>query len=147
MQDTQGGFLPLCREAVGVFYSPSRQGNLYFDIVHVVCAYNNTDTVTAWNESRIERTQPRIMCATFNGNFCTTAHTTVRPRPCPVGWGCRIHWLYLCRGVRPSPTSVLNMTVNSLIARSQWCWGLGEYGAPIHCHFSQVHTGPRGSTR
>ena len=22
-----GGFLPLCREAVGVFYSPSRQGN------------------------------------------------------------------------------------------------------------------------
>ena len=22
---------------------------------------------------------------------------------CPVGWGCRIHWLLLCRGVRPSP--------------------------------------------
>ena len=20
---------------------------------------------------------------------------------CPVGWGCRIHWLHLCRGVRP----------------------------------------------
>ena len=20
---------------------------------------------------------------------------------CPVGWGCRIHWLLLCRGVRP----------------------------------------------
>ena len=22
---------------------------------------------------------------------------------CPVGWGCRIHWLPLCRGVRPPP--------------------------------------------
>ena len=24
-------------------------------------------------------------------------------RPCPVGWGCRIHWLHLCRGVRLHP--------------------------------------------
>ena len=22
---------------------------------------------------------------------------------CPVSWGCRIHWLHLCRGVRPLP--------------------------------------------
>ena len=22
---------------------------------------------------------------------------------CPVGWGCRIHWLHLCGGVRPPP--------------------------------------------
>ena len=22
---------------------------------------------------------------------------------CPVSWGCRIHWLHLCRGVRPPP--------------------------------------------
>ena len=28
---------------------------------------------------------------------------------CPVGWGCRIHWLLLCRGVNPPPTSVLDM--------------------------------------
>ena len=30
---------------------------------------------------------------------------------CPVGWCCRIHWLHLCRGIRPPPhthtTSVL----------------------------------------
>ena len=31
---------------------------------------------------------------------------------CPVGWGCRIHRLLLCRGVRPPPTSVLDMTLN-----------------------------------
>ena len=22
---------------------------------------------------------------------------------CPVSWGCRIHWLHICRGVRPHP--------------------------------------------
>ena len=26
---------------------------------------------------------------------------------CPVGWGCRIHWLLLCRGVRPPPHECL----------------------------------------
>ena len=25
---------------------------------------------------------------------------------CPVGWGCKIHRLHLCRGVRPSPQRV-----------------------------------------
>ena len=25
---------------------------------------------------------------------------------CPVSWGCRIHWLHLCRGVRPPPQRV-----------------------------------------
>ena len=34
---------------------------------------------------------------------------------CPVGWGCRIHQLLLCRGVIYSPTSVLNITQNTLM--------------------------------
>ena len=34
-------------------------------------------------------------------------------RYCPVGWGCRIHKLPLCRGVRPLPTRVLDMTQNN----------------------------------
>ena len=38
---------------------------------------------------------------------------------CPVGWDCRIHWLHLCRGVRPLPTSVLDMTLNNLMVRFQ----------------------------
>ena len=25
---------------------------------------------------------------------------------CPVSWGCRIHWLHLCREVRPPPQRV-----------------------------------------
>ena len=35
----------------------------------------------------------------------------------PVGWGCRKRQLYLCRGVRPPPTSVLHMTRNNLMVR------------------------------
>ena len=61
---------------------------------------------------------------------------------CPVSWGCRIHWLYLCRGVRPPLTSVLDMTLNNLMVRFQQCWSLEECGVPLHCHRSQVHSGP-----
>ena len=38
---------------------------------------------------------------------------------CPVGWDCRIHQQHLCRGVRPPPMSVLDMTQNSLMVRFQ----------------------------
>ena len=62
---------------------------------------------------------------------------------CPVGWGCRIHRLLLCRGVRPPPPkSVLDMTLNDLMVRFQWCWSFGECGVPLHCHRSQVHSSP-----
>ena len=59
---------------------------------------------------------------------------------CPVGWGCRIHRLLLCRGVRPPPSSVLDMTLNNLMVRFQQCWSFGECGVPLHR--SQIHTGP-----
>ena len=35
------------------------------------------------------------------------------------GWGCRIHWLHLCRGGKTPPMSVLDMTLNGLMVRSQ----------------------------
>ena len=60
---------------------------------------------------------------------------------CPVGWGFRIHWLLLCNGVRPTPTSVLDITLNNLMVRFQWSWNFGECGTPLHCHCSQVHYG------
>ena len=54
----------------------------------------------------------------------------------PVGWGCRIHWLHFCRGVRhPHLTSVLDMTLNNLMVRFQQCWSFGECGVPLHCHW------------
>ena len=57
---------------------------------------------------------------------------------CPVGWGCRIHRLLLCRGVRP-PTSVLDMTLNCLMVRFQQYWSFVECGVPLHCHRSQIN--------
>ena len=42
--------------------------------------------------------------------MCDSVSTFTR---CPVGWGCRIHRLFLCRGVRPPPTSVLYDTKQS----------------------------------
>ena len=60
---------------------------------------------------------------------------------CPVSWGCRIHWLHLCRGVRTPLTSVLDMTLNNLMVRFQQCWSFGECRVPLHCHCSQVHSG------
>ena len=44
---------------------------------------------------------------------------------CLVGWGCRIHRLHRCRGVRPFPTRVLDMTLNNLMLRFQLC---GRFG-------------------
>ena len=65
------------------------------------------------------------------------------PAFCPVDWGCRIHQLLLCRGLRPPPpTSVLDMTLNNLMVRFKQCWSFGECGVPLHCHRSQVHSGP-----
>ena len=45
-------------------------------------------------------------------------HTTIIG---PVGRGCRIHQLLLCRGVRPPPTSVQDMILNDLMVKFQKC--------------------------
>ena len=45
--------------------------------------------------------------------FCTYALKC----PYPIGWGCRIYRLHLCRGVRPPPNKCPDMTVNNLILR------------------------------
>ena len=45
-------------------------------------------------------------------------------------------------GGKTPPTSVLDMTLNNLMVRFQQCWSFGEYGVPLHCHHSQVHSDP-----
>ena len=76
-------------------------------------------------------------------SMLTAQHDCVCVDLCPVGWGCKIHQLLLCWGVRPPPppTSVLDMTLNNLMVRFQQCWSFGECGVPLHCHRSQVHSG------
>ena len=41
----------------------------------------------------------------------------------------------LQRGMTPL-TSVLDMTLNNLMVKFQWCWGFGICGAPHHWHSS-----------
>ena len=60
---------------------------------------------------------------------------------CLVCSGSRIYHLHLCRGVRPPPMSFLDMVLNNLMVRFQWCRSFGECGAPFPCHRSQVHSG------
>ena len=36
---------------------------------------------------------------------------------------------------------VLDMTLNNLMVRFQWCWSFGDCGSPLHCHRSQVNFG------
>ena len=40
----------------------------------------------------------------MNGTFLYK-FLNIKTKFCPVGWGCRIHRLHLCRGVRPPPQS------------------------------------------
>ena len=68
-------------------------------------------------------------------------HIKTIMKTCPVSWGCRIHWLLQCRGVRP-PMSALDMTLNNLMVRFQQCWSFEECGVLLHCHRSHVHSRP-----
>ena len=49
-----------------------------------------------------------------------------------VGWGCRIHQLHFCSGVRytHTPTSVLDMTLNHLLGKLQ-SWNFGKCGVTL----------------
>ena len=40
----------------------------------------------SWGLNKLQHIDPQFLCLY-----------------CPVSWGCRIHWLHLCRGVRPPP--------------------------------------------
>ena len=61
---------------------------------------------------------------------------------CPVSWGCRIHWLHLCRGVRTPPNECPRYDTKQSDGDIPKCWSFGECGVPLYCHPSQVHSGP-----
>ena len=81
---------------------------------------------------------PIISCVIFWFSACSCSPSHVYFRDfavllfvltlaCPVGWGCKIHWLCLCRGVRTphTQTSVPDITLNNLMVRLQYCWSFG----------------------
>ena len=58
----------------------------------------------------------------------------------PVSCSCKMHWLQLSKGVKPFPTSILDMTLNNQMVRLQ-PWRFGKNGVPLHCCCSQVNSG------
>ena len=73
--------------------------------------------------------------------------TRVSQSACPVSWGCIRYWLLLCRGIRPLPTmSVLDMTLNNLMVRFQWCWSFGGCKQPFIAIAPRSTLAQNGST-
>ena len=60
---------------------------------------------------------------------------------CPVGWGCRIHRLHLCRGVR-SPNECPGYDTKQSDGEVPAMPEFRECGVPLCCHCSQIHSGP-----
>ena len=58
----------------------------------------------------------------------------------PIDWGSRMHWVHLCKRLRPTK-SVLNVTLNHLMVRLQ-SWSFEVYGVSLNCHHSQAHPDP-----
>ena len=48
---------------------------------------------------------------------------------------------FSAKGEDPT-TIVLDMILNDLMVRVQYCWNFGECRAPLYCHCSGVHSGP-----
>ena len=70
----------------------------------------------------------------------TLSWTLIQLPYCPVGWGCRIHRLHLCRGLRP-PNECPRYATKQSDGEVQVMLELWEIRAPLHCHRSQVHFG------
>ena len=56
-------------------------------------------------------------------------------------WQCYIYRLHICWRVRPPATGVLDMTLNNLMGRFHWNDSFGECWKPLHCNWSQFHSG------
>ena len=86
--------------------------------------------------------KPRIMAALTNLNNETIGKACRRLQSClcPVGWGCRIHRLLLCREVRPpTPNECPGYDTKQSdgeVPVVLKLWGM------LYCHRSQVHSGP-----
>ena len=61
---------------------------------------------------------------------------------CPVGLGCRIHRLHLCRGVRPSPNECPGYGTKQSDGEGSVMQGLWGMWSTPSLPMLQVHSGP-----
>ena len=57
---------------------------------------------------------------------------------CPVGWDCRIHWLHLCRGIRPP-----HQRVSWIWHKTLWWWSSSDAGALGNAEYFFIAIAPR----
>ena len=67
-------------------------------------------TMTPWAQGAV----PPGLCIRAGISFLLGAWRA--PKDSPVDWGYRIHRLHLCRGVRSSSTSVIDVTLNTVMS-------------------------------
>ncbi len=118
-----------------------------FEIELIICikidlALNNLQRLICHKNQPTN--QPSCTCAWFTLQIA--AKTKDLWISCPVNWGCRIHRLHLCRGVKPyPPMRVLDMTLNNLMVGFQECLISEDCRVPLHCHRFLVHSARSGS--
>ena len=121
-----------------------RYGRSY--IINIIYNYiqagppNNEIRGTSCDEKIFyQKCSPKLMREQFHNNIkINYLNIFYNIAPSPVGWGCKIHQMHLCRGVR-DPTSALDMTLYHLLARLQ-PWSFEQCRVHLHCHYSQAHS-------
>ena len=79
--------------------------------------------------------------------LCTLLSLASPPPPScsfssPVDWGCRIHWLFLCREVSPPP---LSQWVLWIWHKTVWWWGSSNAGALENAEYPFIAIAPRST--
>ena len=64
---------------------------------------------------------------------------------CPVGWGCRIHWLHLCRGVKKTKKKNKKTRVSWIWHKAIWWWGSSNAGALGNTEYPFIAVAPRST--
>ena len=61
----------------------------------------------------------------------------------PVGWGCRIYGLHLCRGARLPPPKCPGYDTKQFDGEAQVSWSFRKCRILLRCYRSQIHSGPK----
>ena len=72
--------------------------------------------------------------------MCVCVYICIDSFICPVGWGCRIHRLHICRGVT-LPYECPGYGTKESDDETPVMLELWECGVPLHCHCSQFQCG------
>ena len=99
------------RELRHFFMSQDKSLLVYYDkIAGLIKSLGLEYDATEWRLFIDSTSRNLKVVLLHNGNCFPSIHIkySVQMKDCPVGWGCRIHQLLLCRGLTPTSTSILD---------------------------------------